>query len=66
MSRQRGRVRLVVHIKPENYLTVQTALTPAGASKPGFGVISDFIDGLIDEWVTKRAQRDNQVKELLE
>jgi hypothetical protein len=63
MSRKAGRNRLVVRISAENYLAMQTALTPPGADKPPFGVQSDFIDRLLDNWRTALARSLNEQRQ---
>lgn len=57
-----GSNRVVIYLSDENFLAVGAELTPPGESKPDFGAISKFFNGLVDDWRLRRALAKEQAQ----
>lgn len=54
-----GSNRCVIHLSDENLIAVHAALTEPGHSKPGHGVLSQFMNRLLDGWRAERARQSD-------
>jgi hypothetical protein len=60
VKQRTGGVRTVIQLSQENAVSVFAALTPPGADKPPFGLMSRFFNQLVEAWRVKQAQKENQ------
>lgn len=53
-----GTNRIVAQLSDENYLYVMTKLTPPGELSPPYGMLSRYLNGLIDAQRSREAQQE--------
>lgn len=55
MPRRRGGNRTVLQLSDENYLALQTSVTPNPLEKPDHGALSRLANAIFDDWRARTA-----------